>query len=488
MLPGAESPQMALSQSLASPRPPRSSSSPNNLTVSDLARSETVAAVSKPSSVSARIDDLLLSLQDFATEDYTRGNSFDSDLSHPFDRDLWHPPVPVQSAPFSPLSRSKRHAPPYGSSYHTSMNVITLENLQTSASTLSGFLDKLNPTSTFASPIYKRRFFVFTPDANLYLFKTNTSPTSMPITFLPVTKCEGFFDARESAWCLQVHGSGIVINEGGSGVDTASMTTTTTVQRSWCLKFADEHTMNMWMRQINRVTLGGSVQFRQSGSMINAPPLVPVQIRSDTPRHSNDTSARGLAELPVTSGSQYLYQQQQLQAIQHFQQQMQHQAFLDPLHRSQSIASSYSGVSSVVSMPLPAGLLSQRVADYSQFNGDIHAATLRTNSYAFRSAGMGADGNYDASLIAGDSDNLSFLSGATDLQENAAIQSQFTDDPREKHALRLEIERRRAEVEMAKQRTKEIEFANINKSSVDMVKKVAEAKATADKLKASLGL
>ncbi|KAJ3208525.1 hypothetical protein HDU82_002326 [Entophlyctis luteolus] len=483
--PSAGSPLASRSKSLGSPRPPRSSSSPSNSASSDRDRdTPAVAAVPKPPA-SARIGDLLLSLQDFSIDDFTRGNSFDSDVSEVFtagDMGSVHPPAPAApTVPLSPLSRAR----------------------MPTAHSISGFLDKLNPASTFAAPIYKRRFFVLTPDANLYLFKTNTNPTAIPITFLPVTKCEGFFDARENAWCLQVHGSGIVITEGGSGGDSASMTTTTTVQRSWCLKFADEHTMNMWMRQINRIAHSGSVatsssggEFGPGGSRIHSPPpppFVPVQIRTGTPRRSNDGGgARTRNDSPLTPGSpQHLYQQQQQQllAIQHYQQQLQQQTLPDPFRRSRSINSSHSGGSSVVSVPLPSGLVPQRVADYAYFNGDAHVPVLTNDGFVFRGAGIGGAGgvtNIDTSLLAGD--DLSFISGATAMQGKAVMQKLSADDVRLAQKLRLENERRRTEVETAKQKTKEMDFANISKSSVDMAKKAAAAKATADKLKASLSL
>ncbi|KAJ3124092.1 hypothetical protein HK100_011368 [Physocladia obscura] len=121
-------------------------------------------------------------------------------------------------------------------------------------SVLSTILEKLNASSGSDVREYKQRLFILTSDANLFLFKATASQSDAPITFLPLSGCDGFFDSQDNAWILKIHGKGLANDS------------TTVVKRTWTLRFSDEATMILWVRSINRTIQNSTV----------APPIVVI--------------------------------------------------------------------------------------------------------------------------------------------------------------------------------------------------------------------
>ncbi|KAJ3064198.1 hypothetical protein HDU98_012359 [Podochytrium sp. JEL0797] len=118
---------------------------------------------------------------------------------------------------------------------------LTLESIQEGNQCISAFLHKLNGHTTTPTD-WKRRFFVFDKStAHLHLFKTNTNPRSVPVTFLPVTSCSGFMDTLDGNPMIQVKGSGV--SRDGE-----------VVQRVWTLRCENEEEFSVWIRTI-RYTL-----------------------------------------------------------------------------------------------------------------------------------------------------------------------------------------------------------------------------------------
>ncbi|KAJ3208531.1 hypothetical protein HDU82_002332 [Entophlyctis luteolus] len=99
---------------------------------------------------------------------------------------------------------------------------------------------KLNTTSDAVTTQWKWRFFVFTDQGNLYLFRSNKNLNASPVTYLPVNRCTTFDDAHDNSRILRVD---------GSGVDPS---TATLVRRTWTLKTTDTAAFDMWHRTIVR--------------------------------------------------------------------------------------------------------------------------------------------------------------------------------------------------------------------------------------------
>ncbi|KAJ3016697.1 UNVERIFIED_CONTAM: hypothetical protein HDU68_012082 [Siphonaria sp. JEL0065] len=123
------------------------------------------------------------------------------------------------------------------------ISTITLQSVRAINPTISAVFEKLNSGSTSTldtSTSWKPRLFVFdTTDANLYLFKLNAQPDSLPVTFLPVLDCRGFMDTFDGKSMVQVSGTG----QSAEG---------DVVRRSWTLRFSDEETFSIWLKTIKR--------------------------------------------------------------------------------------------------------------------------------------------------------------------------------------------------------------------------------------------
>ncbi|KAJ3386997.1 hypothetical protein HDU84_001090 [Entophlyctis sp. JEL0112] len=118
--------------------------------------------------------------------------------------------------------------------------VLSLSQLLTTMTTVSGTLQKLNTTSDAVTNQWKSRFFVFTDHGNLYLFRSNKNLNAAPVTYLPVNRCTTFDDAHDNSRILRVDGSGINPDSGA------------VVRRTWTLRTADSAAFDMWHRTIVR--------------------------------------------------------------------------------------------------------------------------------------------------------------------------------------------------------------------------------------------
>ncbi|KAJ3207431.1 hypothetical protein HDU82_003757 [Entophlyctis luteolus] len=122
-------------------------------------------------------------------------------------------------------------------------DILTLSQLLTTMTTyflVSGTLLKLNATSDAVTNQWKSRFFVFTDQGYLYLFRSNKNLNAAPVTYLPVNRCTTFDDTHDNSRILRVDGSGL---DPASGV---------VVRRTWTLKTADSGAFDMWHRTIVR--------------------------------------------------------------------------------------------------------------------------------------------------------------------------------------------------------------------------------------------
>ncbi|KAJ3246281.1 hypothetical protein HDU77_009018 [Chytriomyces hyalinus] len=150
-------------------------------------------------------------------------------------------PITPSSAPWTPASSG---VPIRRSRSATRMAAVgcsaTLAELQASSASLSAHFHKLHAAQEDS---WKLRFVLLTQeDGNLYLFKNN-SPTSLPITFLPLVSCSGILETQangDTAYILRVQGDGRTAD----GM---------LVKRSWVLHCTDEATLSMWVHTISRI-------------------------------------------------------------------------------------------------------------------------------------------------------------------------------------------------------------------------------------------
>ncbi|KAJ3228050.1 hypothetical protein HDU81_006359 [Chytriomyces hyalinus] len=131
----------------------------------------------------------------------------------------------------------------------------TLEQLQSTMATFSGYLSKLAASPDSDGTRWKHRFFVLSEDLRLYIFKSGNNTTSHPISYLPISDCTGFFSSEEGTWLLKIHGDGL------------SADGTNVVKRTWTLRCNDEQTMQLWLRRINQIASSNykDVQDQQHG-------------------------------------------------------------------------------------------------------------------------------------------------------------------------------------------------------------------------------
>ncbi|KAJ3392454.1 hypothetical protein HDU84_004160 [Entophlyctis sp. JEL0112] len=144
---------------------------------------------------------------------------------------------------------------------------------------VSGTLLKLNATSDAVTNQWKSRFFVFTDQGHLYLFRSNKNLNAAPVTYLPVNRCTTFDDTHDNSRILRVDGSGL---DPASGV---------VVRRTWTLKTADSGAFDMWHRTIVR-HLADKISSGGGGGAPGASAL----LRSNSNTSSNggrDGSAKG---------------------------------------------------------------------------------------------------------------------------------------------------------------------------------------------------
>ncbi|KAJ3005107.1 UNVERIFIED_CONTAM: hypothetical protein HDU68_004755 [Siphonaria sp. JEL0065] len=207
------------------------------------------------------------------------------------------------------------------------MNAVTLGHLQTTQSTLTANLYKLNSSSnaTASSPQnpedWKLRFFVLSAETgNLYLFKTNATQKSMPVTFMPVQSYSVSVDHATNTYLLRPQGDGMT-PEGK------------VVKRVWTLKFPDETTLSMWAKNIHR--------FLDSVSS-SASPSTPTSTRPHTPERtsfSRSIASRESADRSSVDRANY-HQQSQLNPIQQ-QNQLQQQQQQEYQQRQQFAQEKY---------------------------------------------------------------------------------------------------------------------------------------------------
>ncbi|KAI8837441.1 hypothetical protein BJ741DRAFT_603475 [Chytriomyces cf. hyalinus JEL632] len=137
----------------------------------------------------------------------------------------------------------------------------TLAELQASSASLSAHFHKLHAAQEDS---WKLRFVLLTQeDGNLYLFKNN-SPTSLPITFLPLVSCSGILETQangDTAYILRVQGDGRTAD----GM---------LVKRSWVLHCTDEVTLSMWVHTISRILDHKHMAARAAAAATAAPPMM----------------------------------------------------------------------------------------------------------------------------------------------------------------------------------------------------------------------
>ncbi|KAJ3074292.1 hypothetical protein HDU98_011556 [Podochytrium sp. JEL0797] len=109
---------------------------------------------------------------------------------------------------------------------------------------MSGFLHKLSaPTPHDTHSTFKLRFFLLDQHANLFLFKSNTNPNAIPVTFLPVSNCTSSMtnsmETGEPMFLLKAQGTGL-------GPDGS------VVSRTWTIRFPEQDTLLVWIRSLQR--------------------------------------------------------------------------------------------------------------------------------------------------------------------------------------------------------------------------------------------
>ncbi|ORY33193.1 hypothetical protein BCR33DRAFT_723201 [Rhizoclosmatium globosum] len=124
-------------------------------------------------------------------------------------------------------------------------NQLSLAELQNSQPILTAILAKQNSSSSYT---YKPRLFLLDRHLNLYLFRTSSTQTSLPLSFLPITSVHGILDATISPLpLLQLHGTGL--NQQGD-----------VIRRTWTLQCENEAVFQVWLTTVQRMCLARGPQ------------------------------------------------------------------------------------------------------------------------------------------------------------------------------------------------------------------------------------
>ncbi|ORY33192.1 hypothetical protein BCR33DRAFT_856275 [Rhizoclosmatium globosum] len=131
-------------------------------------------------------------------------------------------------------SRSSNDTLADSQSLSSQSDLPTLEALQSTSSTISGILEKLNPgPDTSSSPQWTPRYFVLSDDGTMYLYRSSQVPQAKPLGVLPIASIHPHFDDDEDSFVLRLLGH-------------------PSSKKSWTLKCPDEPTHSLWTRAITR--------------------------------------------------------------------------------------------------------------------------------------------------------------------------------------------------------------------------------------------
>ncbi|KAJ3139714.1 hypothetical protein HK100_011331 [Physocladia obscura] len=132
--------------------------------------------------------------------------------------------------------------------------------LQRALPLMSGSLLKLNTSATaitsttttsLSSEAWNTRFFVLTRDGKLFIFKRNPNPSSLPLTYLPVS---GYSAANVS--------TDFILNVAGDGITPDGVVT----KRTWTLKTSDPQTNQLWIDALTKTIARLSLDLDSIGS------------------------------------------------------------------------------------------------------------------------------------------------------------------------------------------------------------------------------
>ncbi|KAJ3233553.1 hypothetical protein HDU78_006357 [Chytriomyces hyalinus] len=211
----------------------------------------------KSSGSSARLEDLLASLNDFSVGSARRSSISSTDAVVDVPSRLridtaqqWRRDSAASSNTASPGSSFRRSRSVTGrrdstdatptmtpTTYDPNTGLdtpVTLELLQSTTMVLSGFLDKLQPNADVSGSRWKQRFVLLTEDGTLYIFRSNGSAQATPLTLLPVTGCSSYQDVDEGAWILRVSGD------------------SRRERRSWTFRVDSDAMLRTWLQSIHR--------------------------------------------------------------------------------------------------------------------------------------------------------------------------------------------------------------------------------------------
>ncbi|KAJ3220994.1 hypothetical protein HDU81_010975 [Chytriomyces hyalinus] len=220
----------------------------------------------KSSGSSARLEDLLASLNDFSVSGGSARRSSISSTDAVVDvpsrlridtAQQWRRDSAASSNTASPGSSFRRSRSVTGrrdssdatptmtpTTYdpHTGLDTpVTLELLQSTTMVLSGFLDKLQPNADVSGSRWKQRFVLLTEDGTLFIFRNNSSGQATPLTLLPVTGCSSYQDVDEGAWVLRVSGD------------------SRRERRSWTFRVDSDAMLRTWLQSIHRSISDGDI-------------------------------------------------------------------------------------------------------------------------------------------------------------------------------------------------------------------------------------
>ncbi|KAJ3139718.1 hypothetical protein HK100_011335 [Physocladia obscura] len=199
--------------------------------------------------------------------------------------------IEIESAAPARISRAMSSAavvamPPTPKTLPLQIPHVSLGRLQQSQFTMHAYLFKLNEAEEDPRFKWRHAFFVLAQDAALYQFNDDVNLNATPTFYFPITSCYGYQDSSNNH-LLKLQ------NE--------------TINQSYVFKFSDEATLTQWMRSVNRILAAGAganTSAMLPASLIPRPPTNLADLNSKLRSNSFGTGVKpsiDLSNSPPTS-------------------------------------------------------------------------------------------------------------------------------------------------------------------------------------------